>query len=112
MEATPKQIIYYKTLDGKVPYEIWYSEIKDVRLKQIVVKRLERVESGNYGDCKTVGDGVLELRFHAFGVRIYFAEIGGVIVLLLCGGDKSNQIKDITKAKDYWNEYQSRIEEE
>ena len=83
MEITPKQIIYYKTPEEHVPYESWYSQIKDVRLQLAVDKRLERVEAGNYGDCESVGGGVLELRFQAFGVRIYFAEIGGIIVLLL-----------------------------
>lgn len=112
MEVTPKQIIYYKTLEEYVPYEVWYSEIKDVRLRLAVDKRLDRVEAGNYGDCEPVGGGVLELRFQAFGVRIYFAEIGGVIVLLLCAGDKASQKKDIAKAKEYWTEYNSRIEEE
>jgi len=110
MEVTPKQIIYYKTLEGYIPYEGWYSEIKDVKLQMAVDKRLERVETGNYGDCESVGNGVLELRFQFFGVRIYFAEIGGIVVLLLCAGDKASQKKDITKAKEFWAEYNSRIE--
>ena len=53
---------------------------------------------GNYGDYKSVGDGVLELRFNQ-GFRIYFTEVDNVIILLLCGGDKSTQQKDIEKAK-------------
>jgi putative addiction module killer protein len=73
---------------------------------------LFRVSSGNYGDCKSVGDGVLELRFQAFGVRIYFVDIGSVIVLLLCAGDKSSQTDDIAKAKSFWLEYRNRIQEE
>lgn len=92
------------------PYAIWYKDIVDVRLRKAVDKRLERVAAGNYGDCEPVGDGVLELRFQAFGIRIYFVEIGGVIVLLLCAGDKSSQSKDIAKAKEYWFEYCSRVE--
>ena len=111
MEVTPKQIVYYETLEGRVPYENWYSKIKDVRLRLAVDKRLERMESGNYGDCESVGEGVLELRFKAFGVRIYFAEIGGIIVLLLCAGDMASQKNDIAKAKKYWAEYNSRVEE-
>jgi putative addiction module killer protein len=111
MEVTPKQIIYYKTLEGHVPYEIWYSEIKDGKLQFAVEKRLERVEAGNYGDCESVGGGVLELRFQAFGIRIYFAEIGGIIVLLLSAGDKASQKKDIAQAKEYWAEYNNRVGE-
>ena len=111
MEVTPKQIIYYRTPEGQIPYEIWDSAIKDIRLQMAVEKRLERVETGNYGDCESVGNGILELRFQAFGVRIYFAETGGAIVLLLCAGDKGSQKKDIAKAKEFWAEYNSRIEE-
>ena len=111
MEATPKQVIYYKTLDGQVPYRTWYVEIADDRLRLAVDKRLDRVEMGNYGDCKSVGEGMLELRFQAFGARIYFVEIGGMVVLLLCAGSKSSQNKDIEKAKEYWAEYCSRIGE-
>lgn len=61
----------------------------------------------NYGDCKSLGDGVLELRFH-FGIRVYFAEIENTVVLLLSGGDKSSQFRDISKAKDYFSDYKSR----
>ena len=110
MEATPKHIALYETPDNKAPFEIWYKNIRDVKLHKAVDKRLARVRDGNYGDCESVGDGVLELRFHAFGIRIYFAEIAGIIVLLFCAGDKSTQVKDIVKAKEYWNEYCSRIE--
>ena len=110
MGVTPKRIIYYETLDKQVPYKIWYAEIADVKLRLAVDKRLDRVEAGNYGDCKSVGGDILELRFQAFGVRIYFVEIGGAIVILLCAGDKSSQKKDIEKAKEYWAEYCGRIE--
>ncbi len=111
MEAKPKQIAYYQTPDERVPFNVWYNGLRDIQVKEAVDKRLSRVTFGNYGDCKSVGDEVLELRFQAFGVRIYFAEVGKVLVLLLCAGDKSSQIKDIAKAKEYWAEYCSRIEE-
>ena len=87
MEVTPKQIIFYRTPDEKTPFETWYDEICDLKLLKAVDNRLARVRNGNYGDCESVGDGVLELRFHAFGVRVYFAEIAGIIVLLLCAGE-------------------------
>jgi putative addiction module killer protein len=87
-------------------------EIADVKLRRAVRKRLERVEEGNYGDCAPVGESVLELRFQAFGVRIYFAEVGNVVVVLLCAGDKASQPKDIAKAKEYWREYRNRVERE
>ncbi len=71
-----------------------------------VFARLDRVETGNLGDCKSVGDGVFELRLpFGAGYRIYFGEVGTTIVLLLCGGDKSSQKNDVAKAKEYWNMY-------
>jgi putative addiction module killer protein len=110
-ETSPKKIIHYETPDRKIPFELWYAGIKDMKIKQAVDKRMDRVEIGNYGDCESVGDGVSELRFKAFGVRIYFADIGGVIVLLLCAGDKATQSKDIANAKNYWYEYRNRAKE-
>lgn len=65
---------------------------------------------GNSGDCKSVGDGVYELRIHyESGFRIYFAEQEKTIVLLLMGGSKKTQVKDIQKAKNYWHEFQERF---
>ena len=67
-----------------------------------------RLESGHYGDCKPVGEGVIELRFFfGPGYRVYFGEDGDTIVVLLCGGDKGNQNSDIRQAQDYWKEYLS-----
>jgi len=71
--------------------------------------RLDRLKLGNFGDCKTLQEGVSELRIHyGPGIRIYYGKIGDRIVLLLCGGDKGSQDRDINKAKDYLNDYQSR----
>lgn len=76
-----------------------------------VFARLDRVETGNLGDCKPVGDGVFELRLQfGAGYRVYFGEVGRTIVLLLCGGDKSSQKKDVVKAKQYWHMYQTEYD--
>lgn len=76
-------------------------------MRRRILQRLRRVEVGNYGDYKSLKDGVFELRLmFGSGYRIYFAEQGETVVILLCGGDKSTQPKDIESAKNYWKEYQ------
>jgi putative addiction module killer protein len=73
---------------------------------------LDRVEIGNYGDYKSLGDGVYELKLHfGSGYRVYFAEYDNIIVILLCGCDKSTQSKDIETAKTYWKELMERNNE-
>ncbi len=65
-----------------------------------------RLEGGNFGDCHAMGNGVFELRLHfGTGYRIYFSNANNMIVLVLCGGDKSTQSRDIERAKTYWLEY-------
>ena len=68
--------------------------------------RLRQIEAGNIGDCEPVGEGVTELRIHVGpGYRVYFGKHGKWIVLLLCGGDKSTQKKDIKRARELWLEW-------
>ncbi len=96
-----KEILTYKTKDGKCPFDIWMNSL-DNSMKVRVSKRIERVEEGNYGDYKKLDNNILELRFKfGSGYRIYFAEVENVIIILLCAGDKSTQVKDIEKAKEY-----------
>ncbi len=74
-----------------------------------VLARLARVRRGNLGDCKSVGEGVSELRVdYGPGYRVYFAQKGQTLVILLCGGDKRTQEKDIQRAKQYWHDYKQR----
>lgn len=69
--------------------------------------RLDRLKLGDFGYCKTLQNGVSELRIHyGAGIRIYYGKIGNKIILLLCGGDKGSQNRDINKAKDYLKDYQ------
>ncbi len=100
-------IIYeYVTEQGKTPYSDWLNNIKDKKAKAIVMARVDRMELGNLGDTKPVGDGVFELRIH-YGpaYRVYYAQGGNRVYLLLCGGDKSTQKMDIKKAKQYWSDH-------
>ena len=75
-----------------------------------ILIRLQRIEeNGNFGDYKSVGEGILELRIHfAKGYRVYLKEKDSQLILLLIGGDKSTQNKDIEKAKQLWKEYNNK----
>lgn len=103
------EIELYETAIGKSPFEIWFKDIKEIHTRSKILTRLDRLKLGNFGDCKTLQEGVCELRIHyGPGIRIYYGKIGNRIVLLLCGGDKGSQDRDINKAKDYLKDYQSR----
>ncbi len=104
----PKTITIYQDENGHEPYTSWFKDLQDKVGKARIETRLRRLESGNYGDYKPVGDGVLELRlFFGPGYRVYFGEEAGNIIILLIGGDKDSQDKDIKKAKGYWREHLS-----
>ena len=102
----PKQVIIYEDESGVQPFKNWLNDLRDPKTRRRILQRLSRLENGNYGDYKSLKDGVFELRFtFGSGYRVYFGEDGDQIVLLLCGGDKSSQTKDIETAKIYWKEY-------
>lgn len=80
-------------------YDEWFDSLKDTKGKARINARLRRVELGNFGDAEPVGDNVSELRFFfGSGYRIYFIQHGDEIIVLIAGGDKSTQSKDIDKA--------------
>lgn len=87
-------------------FRIWESGLKDRRARTIIAARLTRVSEGLTGDVMPVGDGVSELRIHyGPGYRIYFQQRGAEIIVLLCGGDKSTQVRDIAAAKKLAREW-------
>ena len=107
MQTFPYQIDYYVAADGRVPFKDWLEKLRDVQGRAKVRVRLDRVRLGNLGDHRPVGDGVLELRIDCGpGYRVYFALDGQSLVLLLFGGDKGSQVKDIARAKEFWRDYQ------
>jgi putative addiction module killer protein len=109
MEIQPRELRNYLTADGRNPFYEWFYSLRDRRAKAKIRARLDRVEEGNLGDCKSVGEGVFELRIdYGSGYRIYFGQEGLTIILLLCGGDKSTQAQDIRRAREYWEDYRSR----
>ena len=96
------KIEIYRTTSGKCPFEAWFEKIREIHTRAKILTRLDRLKLGNFGDCKTLGNGLSELRIHyGPGIRIYYTKIGDKLILLLCGGDKGSQIKDIKKAKGY-----------
>ncbi len=78
----------------------WLLDLRDIRAKARILARLESARLGNLGDARSVGDGVSELRIDVgAGYRVYFTRRQRVVIILLCGGDKSTQSKDIARAK-------------
>lgn len=106
MEAQPREIRIYQRDDGKIPFEEWLYSFRDVTARSKIKERLKRASFGNLGDYRSLGDGVFELRIdYGSGYRVYFGQIGSIIIIILCGGDKSTQDRDILKAKEYWEDY-------
>lgn len=92
-------------------FDKWLRNLKDIRAKAKILFRIQRIEQyGNFGDCEPVGEGISELRIHyAKGYRVYLKAYGEKIVLLLNGGDKSTQRKDLIKAKQIWSDYKDGL---
>lgn len=104
----PRKVIVYQNESGKEPFTDWLNGLRDKRGRRAILKRIGRLEQGLYGDCEPVGEGVSELRlFIGPGYRVYFGEQDGHDVVLLCGGDKGSQHKDIKTAKACWKEYKA-----
>jgi len=109
VEARPKELHIFVTEEGREPFSEWLTSLRDIKARAKIRVRLDRASLGNLGDSHGVGEGVQELRIdYGPGYRIYLGQEGETMVLLLCGGDKSTQTKDIEKAKRYWNEYRRR----
>lgn len=113
MSNKPQEVRVYQTEDGKRPFNLWMRRLRDTRARQRIRARIERVGLGNFGDPKSVGDAVIELRVdYGPGYRVYFGRDGDEVVILLIGGDKRKQDRDISMAKDYWADYKARKEDE
>ena len=107
-----REIRFYVTQEGKVPFQEWRETLRDKKTRNKIRVYLGRLELGNFRNCKFVGEGVFELKIDfGPGYRVYFGQIGSVIIMLLCGGDKNSQERDIKKAKEHWTEYERRQHE-
>jgi len=103
------EIYKYQAETEKIPFDEWMEKLRDKRAKSRIQTRLDRLLLGLFGDWKSVGDGVYELRIpEGQGYRVYYGKEGETIVILLCGGNKSSQTSDIKLAKAYWEDYKEQ----
>ncbi|MEY3869879.1 MAG: hypothetical protein RLZZ338_3770 [Cyanobacteriota bacterium] len=93
---------------SQVRFADWFESLRDPKAQYRIDLRLNRLQAGNFGDTRSVGAGVYELKIdYGPGYRVYFGQVGATIVLLLMGGDKSTQDQDIRHAIKYWNNYRN-----
>ena len=105
------EVRHYLTHDGEDLIDAWLRKLRDVQGKAAIIRRLNRLEQGNFGDFKPVREGIHELRIDVGpGYRIYYARSGTTVMLLLCGGVKRTQEADIDRACRYWRDWRSRAE--
>ena len=102
-------LIHYADADGKDHFGRWLESLSDVQAQARVSARLIRLHRGNFGDCRAVGEGVLEIRIDwGPGYRVYYAIAGKQAILLCEGGDKRTQATDIQRAIARWKDWQQR----
>lgn len=102
------QVELFVDRNGRCPFENWFANIRDQRTRAVVKSRINRLRLGNFGDCKKLLPGIFELRVDfGPGYRIYFSMISKNVVLIISGGAKKTQIRDIEQARKYWLEYRS-----
>ena len=103
------KIITYATSAKKEPFTDWLDDLDD-KTRAIIVARLDRVSLGNVGDHTPITNEITELRIHyGPGYRVYFGRAKKTLVILLIGGDKRSQVRDIAKAKRYWLDYKESL---
>ncbi|MCB1068585.1 MAG: type II toxin-antitoxin system RelE/ParE family toxin [Simkania sp.] len=107
------EIEFYITANGKSPYVKWMDALT-ISIRAIIHKRIARLEAGSFGDAKAINGcrGLYELRIHEGpGYRVYFGKLKNVLVVLLCGGKKGTQSRDVEKARKYWDDYKENNED-
>lgn len=103
------EVRHYVTRAAKDVFDDWLSKLADSRAQAKVVSRINRLAAGNFGDCKPLRQGLCEMRIDwGPGYRVYYATLGSVCVLLLCGGDKRKQTADIDRALKFLRDYKER----
>ncbi|MGO9403753.1 MAG: type II toxin-antitoxin system RelE/ParE family toxin [Terriglobales bacterium] len=114
MEAFPRELRPYETVDGRVPFSEFMDTLEGQEIYEFIMVRLDHVERGTLGDTNPVGNGVSELVMDdGPGYRIYYGQLGkhGEIVVLLNGGLKKTQQVDIKLAKQHWEDFNNAEED-
>jgi putative addiction module killer protein len=105
LPSNPVEIRYYIEAGGQAPFADWFADLEAVARAK-VTRALARLEQGNFSNVKSVGEGVLEFRIDfGPGYRVYFGRDGETLVVLLTGGTKKRQQRDIDAAHAYWQDY-------
>ena len=103
------QVQRYQTAEGRFPVTEWLESRRDRTARPRIVAALDKLQFGSRGDWRSVGEGVWEMRLHfGPGYRVYCGQRGTEFILLLCGGDKGSQARDIETAHDYWKDFKIR----
>jgi putative addiction module killer protein len=111
MDVRERTIRLYLTPTEDCPFEAWFDGLSDIRAQQRVLARIARLRTGNLGDWKALGNGIFELRIDfGPGYRIYFGQAGSNVVILLVGGSKDRQQREIRRAREYWSDYEKSKE--
>ena len=112
MPVIEREIKKLELQNGLVPFDEWFDSLRDRKWQVAVDSRLARVRAGNFGDSRSVGGGVFELRIDVGpGLRVYYGLRGRQVVVLVGGGDKSSQTRDIRRAQQLWKQFTKHASE-
>jgi putative addiction module killer protein len=104
-----RKAVEYTSEAGKKPFAEWLLRLKDRKGRAIILRRINQAEEGNFGSYRDLHDGLFELKIDfGPGYRIYFGIDGDSLIVLICGGDKGGQQRDIFTARKYWADYTGR----
>ena len=102
-----RKAVEYTPGSGKKPFSEWLTRLKDRKGRAVILRRISQAEEGNFGTYRDLHRGIFELKIpYGPGFRVYFAIDGDELIVLLCGGDKGSQERDILVARRYWADYE------
>lgn len=109
MDAHPRTVLNYRTSEGNEPFRLWFRTLRDEKGKRAIINRFKRAARGTLGHCDDAGEGVWGFKIDVGpGYRVYFGQYGKTLVILLCGGEKHGQQRDMAVARAYWRDYKYR----